>query len=123
MARRRPSLRGFLTLRTIRLNFLAGSTGTLELRAGRITMSVWPTHGHKIRSNDMPVLGGTLVCNVMGEVSAVPHHYILPENRFTIYPFADLGISVDAGRRVKSIVDLVAVVTENPNVPGAKRPV
>ena len=65
------------------------------------------------------MLRGTLVCNVMREVSAIPQHDILAENRLTVYPFADLGICVDAGRHVKPVVDLVAMVTENPNIPGA----
>src|SRR5690242_210524 len=71
----------------------------------------------------MPMLGGTLVCNVMREVSAIPQHDILPENRLTVYPFADLGIGIVAGRHVKPVVDLVAMIPENPNIPGAERPV
>jgi len=69
------------------------------------------------------MLGGTLVCNVMREVSAIPQNDILLENRLTVHPFADLGICVDAGRHVKPVVDLVAMVTENPNIPGAEWPV
>src|SRR4051812_23817056 len=82
-----------VTAQTNRQYAIQASPSTNMCRSRRrIGLSVWPVHGYEVWPNDMPMLGGAFMRNVMCKVSAIPKHNILTKDWLAVYPFANLRI-------------------------------
>src|SRR5206468_12827113 len=75
-----------------------------------------PLDGNEIWTDDVAMFGRILVCDVMRKVSAVADDHILALNLLAGDPPPDLGVSVRALDRVEPILDLVAVISQDPDV-------
>src|SRR5258708_2875000 len=75
-----------------------------------------PLHALQIRTHDVPELARMIMRNIMGEMRSIPDHHVCAVDRLAIDPAIKTRfVRWTSGNG--AIVDLRAMIPENPKVP------